>query len=206
MQEFDAVKAQLSALGVRVRSVVCQHGDIPAMLARRGCELDFVELVSDPDFSICKDYLAKGMELIFAEEERDMLLTALVEKDGFESKEAAKHNMVQPAICVEDDDGNVVYKWSWHDVGTVGQYWNADGTQVDDTFVPMGDAVGESKSGADVKAGTHSHIVPLRPTTDSILAALQSGSFENIEFDSYTDEWKRPGFPFNRDGAQEAAL
>ena len=122
MQEFDAVKAQLSALGVRVRSVVCQHGDIPAMLARRGCELDFVELVSDPDFSICKDYVAKGMELIFAQEERDMLLTALVEKDGFESKEAAKHNMVQPAICVEDDDGNVVYKWSWHDVGTVGQY------------------------------------------------------------------------------------
>ena len=57
MQEFDAVKAQLSALGVRVRSVVCQHGDIPAMLARRGCELDFVELVSDPDFSICKDYV-----------------------------------------------------------------------------------------------------------------------------------------------------
>ena len=58
------MKAQLSALGVRVRSVVCQHGDIPAMLARRGCELDFVELVSDPDFSVCKDYVAKGMQLI----------------------------------------------------------------------------------------------------------------------------------------------
>jgi hypothetical protein len=70
MQEFEALRSQLSALGVKVRSVTAQHGDIPAMLSRRGCELDFVEVISDPSFSICKDYQAKGQKLILTTEAR----------------------------------------------------------------------------------------------------------------------------------------
>jgi hypothetical protein len=199
MQEFEALSSRLSALGVRVRcvahrvisqiaerlvlqrayvqecrhspllyrlpalsgcalatrSVTAQHGDIPAMLARRGCELDFVEIISDPSFSICKDYEAKGLDLILATEEREQLLEGMVERDGFESKDAAKHNMVQPAVTVEDAEGNLLYTWSWHDEGTVGEYWDSDGKQID----------GALKDGV--------HIVTIRPTAESLLAAIE---------------------------------
>ena len=33
-----------------------------------------VETVSDPDFSICKDYIARGLDLILDTEERPQLL------------------------------------------------------------------------------------------------------------------------------------
>ena len=124
MQEFEALRSQLSALGVKVRSVTAQHGDIPAMLSRRGCELDFVEVISDPSFSICKDYQAKGQKLILTTEARPQLLQGLVERDGFKSADHAKHNMVQPGLCVEDAAGNLVYAWSWHDEA---EFWTSDG-------------------------------------------------------------------------------
>jgi hypothetical protein len=206
MQEFDALGRRFQAVGARVRAVVCQHGDIPAMLARRGCDLQFVELISDPDFSLCQDYEAKGIPLIKAVEERDKLLESLVKNDGFESKDAAKHNMVQPALCIEDGDGNVVFRWSWHDVGIVGQFWTEDGLQSDDTFAAIDGVSDNSHDRSDLDAGTHTHIVALRPTTDSILTALQAGSFDHIQTDVYPKEWKRPKFPFSHDGAALAAL
>ena len=95
MQEFEALAKEFSALGVRVRAVTAQHGDIAAMLARRGCVLDYVEIISDPNFSVCKDYMSKGLDLILATEDRPKLLESMVKTDGFESQEAAKHNMVQ---------------------------------------------------------------------------------------------------------------
>ena len=44
----QALAPELSALGVRVRAVTAQHGDIPHWLAERGCHLSFVRTVLPP--------------------------------------------------------------------------------------------------------------------------------------------------------------
>lgn len=49
--------SQLAAAGARVRAVTAQHGDINGWLQQRGCHLDFVEVVSDPDYTLCKEYV-----------------------------------------------------------------------------------------------------------------------------------------------------
>jgi hypothetical protein len=180
MQEFEALRSQLSALGVKVRSVTAQHGDIPAMLSRRGCELDFVEVISDPSFSICKDYQAKGQKLILTTEARPQLLQGLVERDGFKSADHAKHNMVQPALCVEDAVGNLVYAWSWHDEA---EFWTSDGKLINSA----------RKDGA--------HLVSIRPTAESILAAVKSGDFGEIATDVYPQDWPRKAFPYELSGS-----
>ncbi len=59
LQEFEVVPPELEALNARVRAVTAQHGDIPGELAKRNCGLEFVALVSDPSFLICKDYTTK---------------------------------------------------------------------------------------------------------------------------------------------------
>ena len=41
-------------------------------------------------------------------------MASMVKNGEFKTPEAAKHNMVQPALVVEDGAGHVVYKWSWH--------------------------------------------------------------------------------------------
>jgi hypothetical protein len=186
MQEFEALRSPLSALGVQVRSVTAQHGDIKAMLSRRGCDLDFVEVISDPAFALCRDYQAKGQKLIFTTEDRPQLLEGLVERDGFSSPADAKHNMVQPGVSVEDSAGNLLYSWSWHDEGSLGEFWTADGKQVDDA----------RKHGA--------HIVTIRPTAESVLAAISSGSFSEIVTDVYPQEWPREAFPYELDGSPAA--
>merc|ERR1711924_25847 len=121
---------------------------------------------------ICKDYIAKGVDLILATEERPKLLKMLVKMDGFENETAASHNMVQPAVVVENSSGQIVYKWNWYDLeGT--QKW-------------------EGKS--------NSPTVFLRPTTDSLYAALKDGTLTSSKYttqiDTYPSEWPRPAFPY----------
>ena len=92
---------------------------------------EYVEIVSDPSFSICKDYVAKAdLDLIMTTEERPQLMEMMVKSGEFSTPEAAKHNMVQPALVVEDGAGNIVYKWSWHDLGKVGELWDEEGRQI----------------------------------------------------------------------------
>lgn len=186
MQEFEALRSPISALGVQVRSVTAQHGDISAMLSRRGCDLDFVEVISDPSFALCKDYQARGQKLILTTEDRAQLMQGLVDRDGFSSPADAKHNMVQPALCVEDAAGKLLYSWSWHDEGCLGEFWTAEGKQVDSA----------RKNGA--------HIVTIRPTAESILAAITSGSFSEIVTDVYPQEWPRDAFPYELNGSPAA--
>jgi hypothetical protein len=138
------------------------------MLKRRGCNLDFVELVSDPNFSICKDYIAKGLDLILDTEKRPQLLASMVKKDGFATESDAAHNMVQPALTVEDAAGNLVSKWNWHDL------------------------TGEQKWGGD----TNSPTVFLRQTADSVLDAVKKGSFDRLIVATYPSKWPREAFPF----------
>lgn len=162
------MKAEFSALGVRVRAITAQHGDILAMLRTRNCDLDFVEMVVDPDFSICKDYMARGLDLILDTEERPMLLKSLVKNGEFPTEEAAKHNMVQPAIVVEDSERNIIYTWTWYDLK------------------------GDQKWGGK----TNSPTVFLRPTTDSLMEAIKAESYVGVEIDTYPSKWPREKFPY----------
>jgi hypothetical protein len=178
MQEFEAMRTKFAALGVRVRAVSAQHGDIRAMLRRRGCDLDFVDIVSDPSFSICKDYIAKGINLILDTEARPKLLASMVKTDGFATQADAAHNMVQPAVTIEDVTGRMLYKWTWHELH------------------------GDQKWGGE----TNSPTVFLRPTTNSLFEAIERGSFENIEIDTYPSKWPREAFPFAGELLSKAKL
>lgn len=109
MQEFEALASEFQALGVRVRAITAQHGDIPNMLKDRKCVLSYVSLVSDPNFAICQDYVDKGLPLILAKMDAPMLM-----KIG--TSDGRLHNMVQPGVVVEDAKGNWIYTWTWHDL------------------------------------------------------------------------------------------
>ena len=167
---------------MRVRAITAQHGDIHAMLDRRGCKLEFVEIVSDPNFSICKDYVAKGLDdLVFDTQERPQVLAPLVELDGFKDLDAARHNVVQPALWIENTAGDCLYKWTWKDLdgssGFRGDPW-------------------EGKANKTIRGGGWT--VFLRPTTDSLLDALIRGSFMAIDIDIYPNKWPRANFGYAR--------
>lgn len=161
LQEFEALSGELKALGVRVRAVTAQHGDIPNMLKARNCVLDYVALVCDPSFSISQNYIDKGLNLILTTEERPFLLKSAT-SDG------RPHNMVQPAVAIEDASGKMVYTWTWHDLEGKHKW---DGT-------------------------TNGPQVFQRPTPESLIEAMKKGSFADVEMARYPDKWPRKTFNF----------
>lgn len=106
MQEYEVLADELTKLGVRVRAVTPQHGDLRGMLQERGCNLNYVGIISDPYWEVCRDYLGKGVDLITSIEERPDITK------GF----GGPHNQVQPAVTIEDGEGNVLYKYTWNDI------------------------------------------------------------------------------------------
>lgn len=164
MQEYEILAAELAPLGVRVRAVTPQHGDLRSFLQERGCNLNYVGIISDPYWEVCRDYVGKGVDLVMSIEERPDITK------GF----GGPHNQVQPAVAIEDGEGNLLYKYTWNDLKSTTPF-GAD-TSGSDQFKGQPQKWNQKMNWAGVY---------LRPNVQSVVDAIKAHDMSKVRIQEY---------------------
>eukprot|EP00968_Pinguiococcus_pyrenoidosus_P004669 scaffold301_cov243-Pinguiococcus_pyrenoidosus.AAC.174 len=117
-------------------TALCGHPNVVEELKARGVEVGF-PIEEDLDLAKAREIQDLGLELF------------MLHNDDFD------HEMVQPAVAVTNDDGDLLFGWSWKDLPS-------HDVKTRPTPMAVLDAIAKSAEGvaAEVEVGTYWHKKP----------------------------------------------
>lgn len=106
MKMFDALHAEFEAAGYSVRAVSAQEGFAEKLATHKDGPIVLgYPVVEDTTFALTDELIAKGV-LLEKTTAKPVLGEYFDKIPGM-----TDHNLVQPAMVIQDNSGNVVFKW-----------------------------------------------------------------------------------------------